>query len=115
VKPNPFASMHFNGRFAGVNDTVPSPDDDPQPEQAPAAQDGGMSWGTGNGGAQTTHERNAETIPPGAAASTGLSPDDVSSASPMPSTLGKPLTPVSGSGVQGNWNSSSIFENTKIG
>jgi hypothetical protein len=116
VRQNPaFASIHFNGRFP-VNDTIPAPGDDPQPtEETPAAQDGGMSWGTGNGGAQTTHERGAETIPPSAAASTGISPDDVSSASPTPSTLGRPLTSASGSGAEKNYNASAIYENTRIG
>jgi hypothetical protein len=57
------------------------------------AWDAGMSWGTGNGGTETTAERNSPTIPPAAQESMGISPQNVTQQSPMPVTLGKPVTP----------------------
>jgi hypothetical protein len=116
VRQNPaFASIHFNGRFP-VNDTVPAVGDDPQPiEETPAAADSALNWGR-SGGVESTTERGDAEIPAAAESASGFqSVASASTTSPMPSTLGRPLTPVSGSGVQGNWNSSSIFENTKIG
>jgi hypothetical protein len=80
----------------------------------PGAVDGGMSWGTGNGGTQTTAERGSETIQPAAREAMGIEPMNVTQQSPTPTTLGEPLRPVSGSGSHGNFNMSDIA-NYRIG
>jgi hypothetical protein len=77
--------------------------------------DAGMSWGGGNGETSTFAERNAEQIPPGAAASEGIRPEMRGGVSPDPSGLGRPTLPDSPRGAQGNWNASDIFAKTNFG
>jgi len=74
--------------------------------------DSGMSWGRA-GSTETTSERGAPAA--GSNPCSGIDPQNVSQVSPMPSDLGRPLTPVSGSGSQGNLNAAGIFEATRIG
>lgn len=83
-------------------------------EQQPEVTDGGMSWGK-SGQTETTHERGAESIPLSAMESLGIQPQQSSSTTPEPATLGRPLQPDSPSGSSGNWNASDIFRNTRIG
>jgi hypothetical protein len=81
----------------------------------PAAADGGISWGR-SGAVEATTERGDPEIPAAVEACSGF--QGVASAAttnPDPSTLGRPLTPVSGSGAEKNYNASAIFENTRIG
>jgi hypothetical protein len=81
-------------------------------EAHPAAWDAGMSWGA-SGGTETTSERGAESIPQAVQQSMGIDPENVSSASPTPETLGRPLVPAANHNE--SWNAASIFEHTKIG
>jgi hypothetical protein len=74
-------------------------------------EDGGMSWGK-SGETESTRERGAETIPPGAMASLGINPQQSSTTSPTPSDFGRPVKP--DADRDESWNMSQISE-YKIG
>lgn len=82
-------------------------------EQQPEVTDGGMSWGK-SGQTETTHERGAESIPLSAMESLGIQPQQSSSTTPEPATLGRPLQPVSGHGATlgSGWSMKDIISNT---
>ena len=79
---------------------------------AAASEDAGLSWGQ-SGGVQTSRERSAESIPPSAAVSTGISPSMVPGPTPEPSTFSRPSE--ADRDHNQSWNAASIFERTKIG
>ena len=78
-----------------------------------SGQDASLSWGR-SGGVETNHERNAPTLRAESGSGFQGAPF-VAPVNPMPSSLGSTMTPASGRGAEGNWNSASIYENTKIG
>ena len=77
-------------------------------------EDSGMSWGK-SGQTETTAERGAPTIPPGAAAALGISPENATSTSPQPDTFYRPPQPPPQHGSKGGHaNAGDIFSSTKI-
>jgi hypothetical protein len=76
-------------------------------------KDASMSWGR-SGQTETSHERNAETIPPGASRSMGIDPQMISSTDPTPYQFDRPTRPVPNCS-EGNWNMEAIANSTRIG
>jgi hypothetical protein len=57
-----------------------------------ATEDSGMSWGR-SGMTECTRERNAEVLPASAMQGAGIQPQNVSTTSPVPRELGRPMVP----------------------